>query len=304
MRLNLWTEIRTAAEVARLGRISAAAGTLGMHHSSVIRHIDALEGRLGAKLFQRSARGYTPTEAGEDLMRTATEVGDQLDQMMARIETARDEISGHLTLTVVPGLADILLPLLQRYSQRHPLVQISFSADKRAFEIARGEAHIALRAGVKPSQPDYVVSHVFDWTHCLCASTDYIARHGRPQDPRDLAKHRLIGGEENYGGAKFNDWLDRQAPSESFVLRTSYSAAAYQAVSSGLGIGFLPRITKGENVIDLFPDLVNDDWNASIWMVTHTDLHRSPKVQSLTKFIQEEAKQWRLLDKLPGQGQP
>ncbi len=93
MRLNLWTEIRTAAEVARLGRISAAATTLGMHHSSVIRHIDALESRLGARLFQRSARGYTPTDAGLDLMRTAAEVNDQLDQMLARIETSRDQVS-------------------------------------------------------------------------------------------------------------------------------------------------------------------------------------------------------------------
>lgn len=303
MRLNLWTEIRTAAEVARLGRVSAAAGTLGMHHSSVIRHIDALESQLGAKLFQRNARGYTPTEAGKDLMRTATEISDQLDQMMARIETSRDEVSGHLMLTVVPGLTDILLPLLQRYSARHPQVQISFSADKRTYEMARGEAHVALRAGVRPSQPDYVVSHVFDWTHCLCASATYIARHGRPDGPQDLANHRLIGGEENYAGAGFNLWLEQQAPQEAFILRTAQSAAAYQAIISGLGIGFLPRVTKGRDMIDLFPDLANEGWKAPVWMVTHTDLHRSPKVQSLTRFILEEARQWRLLDRLPDQQQ-
>ena len=71
MRLNLWTEIRTAAQVARLGRVSAAAEALGMHHSSVIRHIDLLEERLHTRLFQRHARGYTPTEAAEELLRTA-----------------------------------------------------------------------------------------------------------------------------------------------------------------------------------------------------------------------------------------
>ena len=63
-----WDEIRTAYQVARLGTVSGAAEVLGVHHATVIRHIDALEKRLGAKLFQRHARGYTPTEAGRDLL--------------------------------------------------------------------------------------------------------------------------------------------------------------------------------------------------------------------------------------------
>ena len=64
MSFDHWDEIRTAYQVARMGTVSGAADVLGVHHATVIRHIDALEGRLGAKLFQRHARGYTPTEAG------------------------------------------------------------------------------------------------------------------------------------------------------------------------------------------------------------------------------------------------
>ncbi len=59
-----WDEIRTAFQVARVGTVSGAAEVLGVHHATVIRHIDALEARLSAKLFQRHPRGYTPTEAG------------------------------------------------------------------------------------------------------------------------------------------------------------------------------------------------------------------------------------------------
>ena len=57
-----WDEVRTAYQVARLGTVSGAAEVLGVHHATVIRHIDALEGRLGVKLFQRHARGYTATD--------------------------------------------------------------------------------------------------------------------------------------------------------------------------------------------------------------------------------------------------
>ena len=71
MLVDTWGEIRTAYQVARLGTVSGAAEVLGVHHATVIRHIDALEKRLGTKLFQRHARGYTPTEAGRDLLSTA-----------------------------------------------------------------------------------------------------------------------------------------------------------------------------------------------------------------------------------------
>ena len=62
--MDNWDEIRTAYQVARMGTVSGAAEILGVHHATVIRHIDALEARLGVKLFQRHARGYTATEAG------------------------------------------------------------------------------------------------------------------------------------------------------------------------------------------------------------------------------------------------
>ena len=51
--MDNWDEIRTAFQVARLGTVSGAAEVLGVHHATVIRHIDAIEGRLGVKLFQR-----------------------------------------------------------------------------------------------------------------------------------------------------------------------------------------------------------------------------------------------------------
>ncbi len=77
MVMENWNEIRTAAQVARSGTISAAADVLGVHRATVNRHIDALESALGAKLFQRHARGFTPTELGRELLRVADATGEQ-----------------------------------------------------------------------------------------------------------------------------------------------------------------------------------------------------------------------------------
>lgn len=303
MRLNLWTEIRTAAQVARSGKLSDAAKILGMHHSSIIRHIDALEADLGVKLFQRHARGYTPTEAGEELLHTATAVDDQFTQLVARIEHTRLEVSGRLVLTALPGLDPLILPVIRRYMDKYPDVQIVYSSDERTFELARGEAHIALRAGPRPTDPDNVVSTLFDFTHALYAAPSYIQRYGLPDDPNHLEGHFFIAGEDRFMRAPFYHWLLPRVTNEALVLRTPQNTVAYRAVEEGIGIGFVSPQLASPDLVRLFPNHTTCMWRDPIWMVTHVDLHRSSKVQSLTRFMTDEARAWRARhDVADGQG--
>ena len=97
--MDSWDEIRTAYQVARMGTVSGAAEVLGVHHATVIRHIDALEAQLGVKLFQRHARGYTATEAGADLLLVAQATDDQFTQLAGRIRGQGEGISGELLVT-------------------------------------------------------------------------------------------------------------------------------------------------------------------------------------------------------------
>lgn len=99
-----WDEIRTAFHVARAGTVSGAADMLGVHHATVIRHIDSLETALGTKLFQRHARGYTATEAGMDLFRVAQTTEDQFAQMVGRLKGHGGKVEGELVVTAFPGL--------------------------------------------------------------------------------------------------------------------------------------------------------------------------------------------------------
>lgn len=290
MRLNLWTEIRTAARVAEQRNVTRAAQQLGMHHSSVIRHIDALEADLGVKLFQRHSQGYTPTEAGEELLRTASVVDEQLAHMKARIENTQMQISGRLVVTTVPGLDFIIMPMLARYQQQYPQVELIYISDARTFELNRGEAHIALRAGPKPTDPDNIVTHVWDSMPGLYAAPDYVARFGLPERVEDLPQHRFVVGNEAFARAPFNQWLLARLPDAAVALRTPQMSAIYAAILNGIGIGFLTTREVPSNLVPVLPDLLPEEWCIPVWMVTHVDLHRSPKVQSLTRFIQRQAK--------------
>ncbi len=103
--MDNWDQIRTAYNMARVGTVSGAADVLGVHHATVIRHIDALEERLGVKLFQRHARGYTATEAGEDLLRVAQATDDQFSQLASRIKGQGNDVDGELVVTSLGGSA-------------------------------------------------------------------------------------------------------------------------------------------------------------------------------------------------------
>ena len=113
--MDHWDEVRTAYQVARLGTVSGAAEVLGVHHATVIRHIDALEGRLGVKLFQRHARGYTPTEAGQDLLKVAKAADDQFHQLGARLKGHGDGVTGDLTVTSLASFSTMLTSIRQRW---------------------------------------------------------------------------------------------------------------------------------------------------------------------------------------------
>ena len=176
--MDNWDEIRTAYQVARLGTVSGAAEVLGVHHATVIRHIDALEKRLGVKLFQRHTRGYTATEAGQDLLRVAQATDDQFSQLSARIKGRGNEVSGELVVTTIGGLSQLLVPILAGFQAEYPDVQLRYLTSMRLFRLEYGEAHVAIRAGSPPQQPDNVVQPFLTLKSAIYGSREYIDRYG------------------------------------------------------------------------------------------------------------------------------
>ncbi len=280
-----WDEVRTAYQVARLGTVSGAAESLGVHHATVIRHIDALEARLGVKLFQRHARGYTATEAGEDLMRVAGATEDQFGQLLGRIKGHGTDVSGDLVVTSLVMLSQQIAPLLAAFQAKHPDVIVRYLTGDRLFRLEYGEAHVAVRAGPAPEQPDNVVQKLTDQTMGLYAATSYVAAHGLPQGPQDYGHHRFLGPEDVESRAPCFRWLRDAVARENVVFRSDDYRALDYALASGAGIGFVSVVEAAQN-----PDLVEvlaprPEWSTPLWLVTHVDLHRTSKVQALVRFL-------------------
>ncbi len=292
MGFDNWDEVRTAFHVARLGTVSGAADLLGVHHATVIRHIDALEKRLGVKLFQRHARGYTPTEAGRDLLAVAQVTEDQLAQLSSRIKGQGESVSGELVVTSIIGLAPLLVPALASFQAEHDGLVVRYLTDFRLFRLDFGEAHVAIRAGAAPQEPDNVVQPFLRMRVGMYASPSYVARHGLPLVPEDLPRHRFIMPDDPSSRAPFNLWLRALVPPESLSFLSSEPAAQEQAIVAGAGIGFLMtyRAANIPGLVEVMPP--RPDWEAPLWLVTHVDLHRTLKVQRFLSHLKQAAQDW------------
>ena len=287
-----WDEIRTAFQVARLGTVSGAADVLGVHHATVIRHIDALEKRLGVRLFQRHARGYAATEAGRDLLGVAQATEEQFSQLSSRIKGQGETVTGELVVTSITGLADLLTPVMASFQEEHPGLIVRFLTDMRLFRLDYGEAHVAIRAGSAPTEPDNVAQPLVRMRWGLYAAKAYVDRHGVPAGIDDFPQHRFISTDSPDSRAPFYKWLRETVPVDCLTYLATEPASMEAALRAGAGIGFLAARLAADD-----PDLVEvlpprPEWDSPLWIVTHVDLHRTLKVQSFLGHLKKSALGW------------
>ena len=285
--MDNWDEIRTAYQVARKGTVSGAAEVLGVHHATVIRHIDALEDRLGAKLFQRHARGYTATEAWSDLLQVAQATDDQFSQLVGRIKGQGEGVSGELVVTSLGAMSPVLTPILADFQRDNAGLVVRYLTGERVFRLEYGEAHVALRAGAAPEQPDNVVQPMGHLKVQMVATQGYVDRFGVPEDEAAFADHWFVGFDSADSRAPFFRWLSDRIPRDRVIFRTMDNLSQRDAVLAGAGIGFLTdwEVAARDDLVEIMP--VQDDWCVPLWIVTHVDLHRTTKVQAFLKVLKD-----------------
>lgn len=293
MVISTWDEIRIAYQVARLGTVSGAAEVLGVHHATVIRHIDALEARLGTKLFQRHTRGYTPTEAGQELLQVAQTADDQFLQLANRLKGQRETVSGELAVTSLTMMSPLLTPVIASFQRAHQGVTVRYLTDNRLYLLEYGEAHVAIRAGAPPDQPDNVVQPFYELRHALYAAPSYIDRRGVPKTDADLSQHDFLGGIGELSRAAFFKWLGETVPRDRIVWQVLNASILADAVRSGVGLGFLPvNLARNDpSLVEVMPP--REDWVSKLWLVTHVDVHRTKKVQAFLAHVKDAARKWQ-----------
>lgn len=280
-----WSDILFAFHVARLGTLTAAAEALDVHHSTVLRRINNFEKKLNTKLFHRHARGYTVTEAGKLMLKKAEQAQEQFDLLMGELQNADQSPKGTLAITTVSNMTALLAPLLHEFQEAYPQIRLEMIGDNRMLKLEHGEAHISLRPGQAPKEPDYIAQQTVSLAATLYASPAYIKRYGTLSSLAEITQHRFISDFGNHQNIPFMRWVYENISDENVYFRSNDFRDAQAAIKSGLGIGMLSCWSAS-----LDPELVplvapRQDWMSDMWLLIHKDLRHSSKVQLFLAHI-------------------
>src|SRR5262245_4478937 len=188
-RLHLMSTFVTVLDT---GSLSAAGRALGISSSAVTRAISELEGLLGTQLLIRTTRSVKPTDAGAHYARDARRILQDVEEANESAGGAHIAPRGHLVVTA-PLLFGRLrvLPVVLEYLRAHPKVTVACAFTDRVVHLVDEDVDIAIRIGKLPDSALYA-RPLGQVRQVVCASPDYLARHGRPLRPRDLAAHSII----------------------------------------------------------------------------------------------------------------
>ncbi|HEX4196690.1 MAG TPA: LysR family transcriptional regulator [Caulobacteraceae bacterium] len=185
--------LRLYTRVARLGSFSAAARECGLSQSQASRIVADLEAELGVRLLTRTTRAVVPTEAGGEFLARIESVLAALDEAEHSVREG-GELRGLLRMSMPTsfGVRDVI-PRLAAFADRHPNLHIQLQLGDRRQDLVRDAVDVAIRLG---RLPDSTATSKLIATipRVVVASPDYLARHGTPRSPDDLARHRIVGG--------------------------------------------------------------------------------------------------------------
>jgi DNA-binding transcriptional LysR family regulator len=243
--------IRLFIRVVETGSFSKAAASMGITQPTATKHVAALEARLGARLFHRSTRGITATELGSayyDKCKTIAREFEEADSLAALMQS---RVQGSLRIsTSVAFGRRVLTPLVLRFMQQHPGLQIDLSFDDRYVNMVEQGTDVAVRMGrLADSQLGARFLGMNPWV--LVAAPAYLAAQGTPRKPAELSRHAALVYSSVQGDERWHfTGADGQTTSVPVKgpLRSNNLSVLLAAARAGHGVAVLPWYVAHESV--------------------------------------------------------
>jgi DNA-binding transcriptional LysR family regulator len=234
--------------VAELGSFSAVAQQLGLARSVVTRQIAALETHLGAKLMARSTRRLTLTSAGTVYLEKCRVILNLLEVAETGIAEERQTPRGNIRISLPLSFGlKRLTPLLLDFSQRYPEVSLDMDYTDRRVNLIEEGVDLSIRITRRLDGGD-VARKIGASRLQLVAAPEYLAFHGRPRHPGELADHVCLGYNAAGGNQRWQFMVDGQLAS--FTVRSRLNAnngdVLAEAAAQGLGMTSQPDFIVGD----------------------------------------------------------
>ena len=288
------TGMRVFTRVVEAGSFSAAGRQLGMTPSSVSRRIGELEDALGARLFHRTTRKLSLTEAGGLYYGRAAKILVAVDEARLAVSQAGDAPSGILRVAVPASVGrDHIASALPVFQARFPAVQIVLSVSDRMVDLIEDGSDMAVRVGAQRDS-SLIARKIGAARRMVCAAPAYLDAAGEPHAPADLADHNCLTFREHPGR---NVWRFRGSEGRTEVrvagsLFANSGDVLCAAAAAGLGVILVPEWLVGTEIgrgrlRELLPGYHAIPDASPLYAVYPHQRHLPPKVRAFIDFLSD-----------------
>jgi DNA-binding transcriptional LysR family regulator len=281
-------------DAARLGSFAAVARERNADPSAISRAIAGLEAELGARLFNRTTRSMSLTEAGERFHARTAHLVEELDHAREEARSARAAPAGLLRMTASVAFGQtMIVPLLGRFRKRYPNISIELQLTDANVDLAAERIDLAVR--LAPSyRADLIGTRLISTRYRVVASPAWLERHGAIDRPEDLADWRCL----LFSLPEFRErWKFRKSgrvtdvPVSGDIVMSS-ALAIRTAALHGLGPALLAdwligRDLSSGDLVDLFPDYdaAATSFDTAAWLLYPSRSHLPVKVRAAIDFF-------------------
>jgi len=282
-----WDDLKHFLAVARSGSLTEAARALKASAATVGRHIEALETRLGARLFEHRSTGYVLTELGRSIMIRAEQAEAAVLAVEREVQGVDRRLSGKVRVATTEDIsAMVVVPALPEFRAQHQGIEIEILGRIDLSNLTRRDADIALRT-VRPERGDLLIRRIGAVDLGVYCSRSYAEAHSLGEGAVDFAQVEIITWVEEMAMLRGGPWLAERAADSVVALRVNTTRLLFDACRAGLGLAVLPCFGA-----DREPDLVclmppEQVLSVEAWVVMHRDLAQTARVRAVAEFLAE-----------------
>ncbi|WP_286828674.1 MULTISPECIES: LysR family transcriptional regulator [Kordiimonas] len=280
-----WNDMRYFLELARRGKLAAAALRLGVDHTTVSRRIAALEKELGVELFDRENRAYKLNSDGRRLMAYAEKMEASSLALMDEVAPVASGPQGTVRLSTPEAFgSQFLVRHCMGFRQRNPGITLELVAETRSLNLSRREADAAITLA-RPSHGRIVSEKAGVYRLRLYAAPSYLQQHPPIVSLPDLKHHHFIWYVDDLLPLPELQMLDKAISDPHVIFRTTSVTGQANAAEAGLGIALLPCYLA-DRIKGLTPVLPSEiSVLRDLWLVVHDDLRPEAHMDRVCTFL-------------------
>ncbi len=284
-----WENLKYFIALAKEKQLKRAAEALKSNHTTVYRRISQFEEKYKLRLFERTPTGYYLTPQGEALFEQVENLEGTMDAVFSSLQGLESTLKGSICITTTPSFAVSVLPaMIKKFQQQWPEIIIDLRVSHQIFNLSKREADIAIRPatdvplhliGRRAGRLEYGVYK---------SAQNYEPMVNKKQFLQNIKQHRFIVMSEELAHLPTTKWLNQQIDETNVACRVDGFVPSAELCAQGVGLAVLPMYcTQQHASLELVytpEETIGDD----VWVLTHKNLSRSPKIKVCTEFFYRE----------------